>query len=181
MPTSAAEAPRRIAVIGCSGSGKSTLAARIAAQRGLPYIATDPVFWAPGWTPTPSSEVTAWLRAAAAAEAWVMDGNFEDRRDILWDRAELIVWIDLPLGVTLWRGARRNLGWWLTGAKVWGGLPMTLRKALGGLRHTLASHGLKRRAYPAFLAAYPPGKVVRLASARAVAAWLTEPAGRASR
>lgn len=143
---------RRIAVVGCSGSGKSTLAAALAARLELPYVATDAVFWSADWRPTPRAEVRAWLDAASAAERWVTDGNFDGDRDLLWTRADLIVWIDLPRGRVLGQALRRNLGWWLGGARVWNGQRMTLAKALGGARHVLASHGLKRRAYPGWLA-----------------------------
>src|SRR5580698_11621337 len=83
---------RRIAVLGCSGSGKSTLAAALATRLGLPYVATDAVFWTDDWRPTPAAEVRAWLAAATAAERWVTDGNFDGERELLWARAELIVW-----------------------------------------------------------------------------------------
>ena len=173
--------PSRIAVIGCSGSGKSTLAPRVAARLGLPYVATDAVFWTADWKPTPSAEVRAWLEAATATATWVTDGNFDDMRETLWARAELIVWIDLPLATTLWRVARRNFGGWLTRTPAWGGLPMTFGKALGGVRHMIRSHGLKRRTYPGYLAEFPAARVVRLNSPAAVAAWLTEPSDGASR
>ncbi len=143
---------RRIAVVGCSGSGKSTLAAALAARLGLPYVATDAVFWTGDWRPTPATEVRAWLAAATAAERWVTDGNFDGERDLVWARADLIVWLDLPLGVVLGQALRRNLGWWIDGTRVWGGQRMTLAKAISGVRHVLRSHGEKRRAYPAWLA-----------------------------
>jgi energy-coupling factor transporter ATP-binding protein EcfA2 len=143
---------RRIAVIGCSGSGKSTLASALAAQLGLPYVATDSVFWTADWRPTPAAEVRAWLPAATDAERWVTDGNFDADRDLLWARADLIVWLDLPLAVALGQALRRNLGWWVEGTAVWGGQRMTLAKALDGARHVLRSHGEKRRDYPGWLA-----------------------------
>jgi hypothetical protein len=157
---------RRIAVLGCSGSGKSTLAAALAARLGLPYVATDAVFWTGDWRPTPSAEVRVWLDAATAAECWVTDGNFDGDRDLLWTRADLVVWLDLPLVVVLGQALRRNLGWWLGGATVWGGQRMTLAKALGGVRHLLRSHGQKRRAYPGWLSQLdrPTVRIVRAAS-----------------
>jgi hypothetical protein len=165
--------PSRIAVLGASGSGKSTLAAMLAARLALPYLATDQVFWTGDWRPVPHAETRAWLDAATARPAWVTDGNFDGDRDLLWARAELIVWLDLPLAIVMARVLRRNLGWWVRGARVWGGQRMTLAKAFGGARHALASHGLKRRTYPGWLAELDAGtQVVRIGSARALAAWL---------
>lgn len=166
--------PSRIAVIGSSGSGKSTFAAALAAREGLPFVATDPVFWTSDWRPTPAADVRRWLESAAAAEQWVTDGNFDDLRTVLWRRAELVVWLDLPRWTTVGRAARRNLGWWLTRRPVWNGRPMTLAKALTGVRHAWRSHALKRRVYPAYLAELAPISVVRLRSAAAARAWLDQ-------
>jgi hypothetical protein len=163
---------RRIIVLGCSGSGKSTLAPVLAARLALPYLATDPVYWTADWRPTPSADVRAWAEAATSAEAWVLDGNFDAERDLVWARAELAVWLDLPFMTTLWRVTRRNLGWWIGRRRVWGGARMTFSKALTGIRHTLRSYALKHRTYPAHLTEFPHLQVVRIASPRALTLWL---------
>ena len=166
-------APRRIAVLGCSGSGKSTLARAIAARLSLPCVETDTWFWTPDWRAVPTASVHARLADAVDAPAWVTDGNFDGARDVLWAQADMIVWLDLPLAVTVWRVATRNLAWWATRRPVWGGLRMTLRKALTGIEHTLRTHGQKRRDYPGFLSQYPTRTVVRLRSTRDADQWLT--------
>jgi len=112
--------------------GKSTLAAALSYKLALPYVATDRIFWTENWRPTPSAEARAWLADVVSDERWVTDGNFDTDRDLLWDRAELIVWLDLPLSVVLGQVLRRNLAWWLRRTPVWGGQRMTLSKALGG-------------------------------------------------
>jgi len=162
----------RIIVIGCSGSGKSTLAAALAARLALPYTPTDPVYWTDDWRPTPASDVRAWADRATSADRWVLDGNFDAERDLVWDRAQLAVWLDLPLMTTLWRVSRRNLGWWISRETIWGGQRMTLTKALSGVRHAARSHGMKRGAYPSQLARFPQLKLVRITSARQLAVWL---------
>jgi adenylate kinase family enzyme len=163
---------RRIIVVGCSGSGKSTLAPLVAARLALPYLATDGVYWTVDWRPTPAAEVSAWVDAATSGEAWVLDGNFDAERDLVWARAELAVWLDLPFTTTLARVSRRNLGWWIGRQKVWGGARMTLPKALTGIRHTLRSYAQKHATYPALLAGFPNLEVVRLTSPSAVERWL---------
>lgn len=165
---------RRIIVIGCSGSGKSTLAPLIAARLALPYLATDGVYWTADWRPTPAAEVRAWAASASSAEAWVLDGNFDSERDLVWARAELAVWLDLPFATTLARVSRRNFGWWIGRQTVWGGARMTLPKALSGIRHTLRSYTQKRATYPAALAEFPSLQLVRLTSPAAVKHWLAD-------
>ncbi|HEY3889201.1 MAG TPA: hypothetical protein VGL73_11555, partial [Caulobacteraceae bacterium] len=143
---------KRIIVLGCSGSGKSTLAAVLAARLALPCLASDPLYWTADWRPTPPAQVRAWAEAATSAGAWVLDGNFDSERGLVWGRADLAVWLDLPLATTLWRVTRRNLGWWIGREMVWGAARMTLAKALAGIRHTLRSHAEKHATYPALLA-----------------------------
>jgi hypothetical protein len=163
---------RRVIVLGYSGSGKSTLAPVLAARMALPYLASDPVYWTADWRPTPAADVRAWAKAATSAEAWVIDGNFDAERDLVWARAELAVWLDLPFTTTLWRVTRRNLGWWLGRETVWGGNRMTLAKALAGIRHTVRSYPLKHRTYPAQLAEFPHLQSVQVTSPRQLALWL---------
>ena len=164
--------PRRVAVLGPSGSGKSTVAQTLAARWGLPYRATDPVFWQAGWRPASEPAVRTWLRQATAEPAWVLDGNFVSHRDVLWARAELAVWLDLPLPACVWRVARRNLGWWWRRAPVWHVERMTFPRACGGVRHVVRTHATKRRDYPRLLAQYPGLTVIRLTSPREVDCWL---------
>ena len=45
---------------------------------------------------------------AAAAERWVMDGNYSAVRDIVWGHATAIVWLNYPFRVVLWRALYRT-------------------------------------------------------------------------
>jgi len=164
--------PSRVIILGCSGSGKSTLGVALAERFGLPFVPTDNIYWGPGWTPVPASEVRAWLEKTTAEERWVLDGNFDAQRDLLWGRADLAVWLDLPWIVTLLRVARRNLRWWITRATIWGGLQMTFPRLAAGVFHAARSHSLKRRTYPDLLASFPRLKVVHIRSATELRTWI---------
>lgn len=163
--------PDRVVVLGCSGSGKTTLASQLAQRFGLPFVRTDDIYWRADWTPVPEAEVRAWLDATTASAQWMLDGNFDAQRDLLWSRAQLAVWLDLPWSTTVLSAARRNLRWWLTREPIWGGVRMTLSKAASGVRHAVRSHGLKRRTYPDALAAFPNLTVIRIRSRRELARW----------
>jgi adenylate kinase family enzyme len=110
---------RRICVVGNSGSGKTTLAAGLAASLGVPHLELDSIFHQPGWEPLPHEEFRAAVTAFTAADGWVVDGNYKAVRDIVWRRADTIVWLDLPrpqvmrqvIGRTLRRVARRTELW----------------------------------------------------------------------
>lgn len=163
--------PDRIVVLGCSGSGKTTLAAQLADQFGLPFVPTDDIYWAADWTPVPEAEVRAWLDKTTSSPHWVLDGNFDAQRDILWSRALVAVWLDLPWTTTVLSVARRNFQWWMSGEAIWGGVRMTLSKAVSGIRHAAKSHSLKRRTYPHLLGAFPDLTVIHIRSRRELARW----------
>jgi adenylate kinase family enzyme len=100
---------RRVAIIGCSGGGKSTLALALGERLGLPVVHLDNLFWRPGWTESPIEEFRPGVEAAAAGEAWVMDGNFIAASALRFARADTIIWIELPTWLCLWRAVARML------------------------------------------------------------------------
>ncbi len=163
---------KRILVIGTSGSGKSTLAQQIAQRLGLPYVPTDPFYWEPDWKVASPGRVAALLSIALAEPAWVLDGNFDDRREQVWPLAECIVWLDLSWSITIGRVIARNLGWAWTRQPIWSGNRMTWRRALSGVRHAVRSHGLKRRQYPGYLAELGGPQILHFTRSRDVQDWL---------
>lgn len=85
----------RVSVVGNSGSGKSTLGRALAARLGVPYVELDAIFHLPAWTELPRDEFRKQVGALAAGDAWVIDGNYLAVRDLVWARADTVVWIDL--------------------------------------------------------------------------------------
>lgn len=96
-------------IFGGSGSGKSTLARQVGELTGLPVIHIDPMYWNPGWDQKPPEETTALVRAAMAEAQWVFEGNHAATLDERAARADLIVYLDIPVTLRLWRFTRR---WW---------------------------------------------------------------------
>jgi adenylate kinase family enzyme len=97
---------QRVSVIGVSGSGKTTLAARIARCLGVPHLELDSVFHQRDWQPLAVEEFRARVGAFAAGDAWVIDGSYAAVIDLVWARADTVVWLDLPR-----RAAMRQLVW----------------------------------------------------------------------
>ena len=88
---------QRVSVVGTSGSGKSTLGAALAKRLGTEFLELDSVFHQPGWVPLPDEEFRRRVGDAVAGERWVVDGNYSSKvRDIVWARADTVVWLDLP-------------------------------------------------------------------------------------
>jgi adenylate kinase family enzyme len=105
---------RRVSVVGTSGSGKSTVARKLAAILDVPYLELDGVHHQPDWVPLPPGEFQRVVGARAAADGWVIDGNYGTVQSIVWTRADTVVWLDLPkrtvMRQVIWRTIRRVAG-----------------------------------------------------------------------
>jgi adenylate kinase family enzyme len=111
----------RVAVVGCSGSGKTRLAAALADALVVPHVELDSIYHQPGWTPLSDDEFRARVTQATEGERWVVDGNYSVIQDIVWDRADTVVWFDLPYAVVLVRTVRRTLRRTVTREELWNG------------------------------------------------------------
>ena len=107
---------RRVIVTGLAGSGKSTFALALAAKTGLPVIHLDLHFWQPGWVAPSEPEWREKQRRVLAGEAWIADGNYHETLDLRLERADTVVFLDMPW----WLCARRAL---LRGFRMPGELP----------------------------------------------------------
>jgi MATE family multidrug resistance protein len=99
---------RRIAILGGGGAGKSTLARRLGAARGLPVIHLDRLVFAPGWTRLAPEVVRERLAAALRDDAWIVEGTYAEASELTLPRADLVVWIDQPTWLRLWRAWRKT-------------------------------------------------------------------------
>ena len=112
---------QRASVVGTSGVGKSTVSRELARRLGASWLELDSVYHQAGWTPLDPEEFRARVAAAAAGERWVIDGGYSVVRDLVWARADTVVWLDLPRRTVMrritWRTLRRVAG----RAELWNG------------------------------------------------------------
>ena len=111
---------RRVSVVGTSGSGKSTLSRALSVALDTGFLELDSVYHQPGWVPLPREEFRRRVSDLVAGERWVIDGNYTSNvKDLVWARADTVVWLDLPkrtvmrriIWRSLWRAAKRTELW----------------------------------------------------------------------
>jgi adenylate kinase family enzyme len=110
-----------VSVVGCSGSGKTTLASTLARLLDAPHIELDAIFHQPGWTELPRDTFRQRVDQATAPETWVVDGNYSSVRDVVWRKADLVVWFDLPFATVVSRTVRRTVRRVITREELWNG------------------------------------------------------------
>lgn len=112
---------RRICIVGNSGSGKTTLARQIAEQRGMPRLELDSLFHLPDWQELPAEEFRRKISEFVVADTWVVDGNYSVVRDLVWQRADTVIWIDLPRRVVMRQLVPRTLLRLVRRTELWNG------------------------------------------------------------
>src|SRR5689334_19104990 len=138
-------------MVGTSGSGKTTVGRALAARLGVPFVELDSIFHQPGWTELPEEEFRARVAAAVAGDAWVVDGNYSAVRDLIWQRADTVVWLDLPRTAVMRQLVPRTLGRMISRRELWNGnresFKFLFRPDESILWWAWAKHGTYRQRY----------------------------------
>jgi adenylate kinase family enzyme len=83
----------------------------LATRLGVPHVELDAIYHQPGWQPLPRTEFQERVAHATATGGWVVDGNYSAVRDLVWARADTVVWLDPPrhtvMRQIIWRTVRR--------------------------------------------------------------------------
>ena len=181
MPSANTPKGLRWVVVGPSCSGKTTVARRIAACVAAPHIELDALHWTrPDWRLPTVEEFRARVDEATRGERWVADGNYSKVRDLVWGRADTVVWLDVALPSTIWRLIKRTWQRSRTSVRLWGRQQETLRNALFSreslLLYSVRTDRRRRRTYAALAEnpAYEHLHVMRLRGQRAIDRWLED-------
>lgn len=170
--------PSRVTVNGTAGSGKSTLARRLGAVLDLPYTEMDSLFHGPGWVPRP--DFVENVEAFTSAPRWVCEFQYDAVRPLLADRADLVVWLDLPVSRVMWRLTTRTLDRRVRRQTLWNGeREAPLRTVFTDPENVLrwawsTRHDARSRAQ-ALVASHADLPVVRLRSQGEVERWVRGP------
>jgi adenylate kinase family enzyme len=93
-------------VIGQPGAGKSWLARELGAITRLPVFHIDQIHYQNGWVERDGAEKDRLCAAVHARERWIFEGG----RASTW--GDRLAWLDLPLGLRLWRVLARSVRHW---------------------------------------------------------------------
>lgn len=119
----------KILIVGTSGSGKTTLARRLANELNLTDIELDSLFWKPNWTETPQEEFREKiLKAISKSDGFVIHGNYNKSRDITWGNSQIVIWLDYPKWLVMWRVFKRSVLRLIKNEVLWSGNQETFRK-----------------------------------------------------
>lgn len=171
---------QRVNVVGTSGSGKSSVGRELAHRMGVPYVELDALSWQPNWVAAPTPILRDRVAAAIAGEAWVVDGNYSAVRDLVWARADTVIWLDLPLRTVFWRVVKRTARRLIQREVLWGTNRENLRMAFSRdsiIWWAISTHGRRRREYRHLLGDPPGMTAVRLRSGAEVDDWLAAQTG----
>jgi adenylate kinase family enzyme len=166
---------RRILIYGVTGSGKTHFAERLSKATGIPWHSVDEIAWLPNWVEVSLAEQVARITEICEGDKWILDTAYAKWKDIPLRRAELIVALDYPRWVSLWRLLKRTF------ARAWDGKPVcngnreTWRQAFSRDSIVLwhfKSFDRKRRRIQEWIAEGKP--VVRLKSVSEAEQWLCE-------
>jgi len=169
----------RISVVGTSGSGKTILAGKLSEILGIPHVELDALQWESDWTPAPTDVFRSRVRKAVGMDRWVIDGNYsKSARDLVWERADTVVWLNYSFPVTLYRIVRRTLRRIVTVEECCNGNRESLRIALSRdsvIWWVVQTYHRRRAEYPSLLAAMEQrgARTVRLQSPKEADQWLT--------
>jgi adenylate kinase family enzyme len=102
----------KIAIIGNAGSGKSNLGHKLHEKLGLPLYHLDQYFWGPGWQHPDYAEYTKIHHALCDRDEWIIEGMNTRIIDYRAQKADIVIFLDLPTYLCLYRIFKRAITNW---------------------------------------------------------------------
>ena len=111
---------QKIYIIGTTGSGKSTCAKKISEKFGLTHIELDSIYHGKNWESLENSLFQQKvIERLSNLDAWIVDGNYPQVRDIILNQTDTVIWLDYPLLLVLFRVIKRTFKRLIKKEKLW--------------------------------------------------------------
>ncbi len=101
-----------IAIIGSAGAGKSTFARILADQTQIPVHHLDCLYWKKGWIERTRPEFIEIQQEIISHYHWIIDGNYRSTMDLRLNAADVIIFLNFPRHICLWRAIKRVFLFW---------------------------------------------------------------------
>jgi adenylate kinase family enzyme len=99
---------KRIMVIGISaGVGKSTFARQLGEALDINVYYLDALYWKPNWVEASLKEFSFAQQGIVNQSQWIIEGNYMNTFEIRTERADTIIYLELPLYICLYRVVKR--------------------------------------------------------------------------
>ena len=72
----------------------------------------DRIHWMSGWQARPTEDRLPMALEVENGEAWIFEGGFSKTYDHRASRADTLIWIDLSVGLRMWRVSKRLIQYW---------------------------------------------------------------------
>jgi adenylate kinase family enzyme len=176
--------PERVLIAGTSGSGKSRLARRIAAILDLGYVELDALHHGANWTPRPGFLED--VEGFADGSRWVTEWQYPAVRELLAERADLLILLDLPRRLVMARIVRRTLARRLRRTELWNGNREPPLRTIAHdrdhiIRWAWRTHADHVPRVTACVERHPTLPVVRLRTPKQIEDWMAGPLTRSAR
>ena len=98
-----------ISIVGSTCSGKTTLAKHLSKILNIPHIELDAIYWGPNWKPKPFPEFREIVKEISVADSWIIEGNYITVQDIVFSKAELVIWLNYTFPMVFYRALSRTV------------------------------------------------------------------------
>ncbi len=151
---------------------------------GAPHVELDAIHHLADWDPIDPDEFLARVAEVTAADSWVVDGNY--RAVVVdgpvWQRADTVVWLDLPRRTVMAQVTRRTLRRIIRREVLWNGNREPLRNLYAWdpnesiIRWAWTQHAKYRERFGSAMASPSLGHIdfIRLRSHDEAERWLAD-------
>lgn len=132
-------------IMGSTGAGKTTLGKKLSSKTNIPCTDLDDLYWLPHWKPREKEDFERSINDAVSKESWILCGNYSKFHHITVPRATIIIWLDLPFRVLLWRIMKRSLMQSIKKEAICNGNYQTCSQFFWLFRHLCKTYRRRRR------------------------------------